>query len=70
MRSLAPIAIFLMMMSVVFWSFNRNLVMILDIIALIFLIVQAFRRQKNESVVFLAIIITIIVMIIDIFAKK
>jgi len=48
MRSLTPIAIFLMMMSVVFWSFNRNLVMILDIIALIFLIIQAFRRQKNE----------------------
>jgi hypothetical protein len=70
MRNLITIAIFLIMMSVILWSFNRDLVMILDIIALGLLIVELFIKQKTEPIIFLAIIVTIIILVVDNIVKK
>ena len=72
MRSLTPITVFLMIISVVFWVINRELVNYLAISALILLLVQVIilKQYKGEPAVFLNLILVIIIIVFDNIVKK
>ncbi len=72
MRSLTPVSVFLMIISVVFWLINRELVNYIAISALVLLLVQVviLKQHKSEPALFFNLILVIIIIVFDNIVKK